>query len=78
MAEGRRLFTAFSCGACHVLAAAGGQGHVGPALDGNRTLSRDYTADVIANGRNAMPAFAGQMSDEEIATLAAYIMAAKR
>lgn len=77
-AEGRRLFNAFSCGACHALADAGGEGQVGPALDGNAALTRDYVTTIVANGRGAMPAFAGQMTDEEIATLAAYIVAAKK
>ena len=77
-AEGRRLFNAYSCGACHVLADAEGSGHVGPALDGNRALTRDYVINVVTNGRGAMPGFGGQLSDEEIALLAAYIVQVRK
>jgi mono/diheme cytochrome c family protein len=78
MAEGRRIFGAFSCGACHVLADADGSGQVGPALDGNAALTHGYVVDIVTNGRGAMPGFGGQMSDEEIALLATYIVQARK
>lgn len=78
LADGRRLFNAFSCGACHVLADAGGTGHVGPALDGNAALTRDYVIDIVTNGRGAMPGFGGQLTDEQIALLAAYILQVRK
>lgn len=71
---GLALFNNFSCGTCHAMADAGAGGAIGPTLDRNPRLTREYTIDVIANGRGAMPSFGGQMSDEEIATLADYIM----
>lgn len=75
--EGRRLFASFSCNACHALADAGAGGAVGPSLD-NPTLTRDYVIDVVTSGRGAMPSYAGQMSEAEIATLADYIVGSAR
>ena len=75
---GRRLFVDQACGACHILADAGGAGAVGPSLDRNPRLTLAYAIDVIANGSGAMPAFSGQMTDAEIPTLAAYVVQASR
>lgn len=75
-AQGRQLFTDWGCGACHVLKDAGGAGHVGPALDGNTRLSKDFVANRVLNGQGAMPGFAGAMTDEEIALLADYVVEA--
>ena len=77
-AEGRGLVNAYYCGACHVLADAVGTGQVGPALDGNRALTREYVIDIVTNGRGAMPGFGGQLSDEEIALLASYIVQVRK
>ena len=71
---GLALFNDYSCSACHALADAGAAGSIGPSLDRNPRLTRSFAIDVIANGRGAMPAFAGQMSDDEIAALADYIV----
>jgi mono/diheme cytochrome c family protein len=78
LARGRQLFATYGCGGCHVLADAGGSGGIGPALDGNSRLSQDYVYGAIAEGRGAMPAFAGQMSAEEITVLSAYIVQVAR
>ena len=75
-AQGRQLFTDWGCGACHVLKDAGGGGHVGPALDGNANLSKDFVTNRVLNGQGAMPGFAGAMTDEEVAVLADYVVAA--
>ena len=78
LAAGRRLFAQYACGSCHVLADGGGTGGIGPSLDNNPQLTRDYVLGAIAEGRGAMPAFRDQMSADEIATLAAYVVAAAR
>jgi mono/diheme cytochrome c family protein len=78
LAKGRQLFGDFSCGACHLLADAGGSGSIGPSLDRNPNLTREFAASVIHDGRGAMPSFAGQISDPDIATLAAYIVQVSR
>jgi mono/diheme cytochrome c family protein len=61
-----------------VLGDAEGSGQVGPALDGNAALTRAYVIDIVTNGRGAMPGFGGQLSDEEIALLASYIIEARK
>lgn len=76
--QGRTLFNDWSCGACHSLADGGGTGHVGPALDGNTNLDHAYVVDRLTNGQGAMPAFGGQMTDEEISLLAKYIVQSKK
>lgn len=75
-AQGRQLFTDWGCGACHVLKDAGGGGHVGPALDGNTHLTKDFVTNRVLNGQGAMPGFAGAMTDEEVAVLADYVVGA--
>ena len=77
MEAGRQLFSDWSCGSCHVLKDAGGMGHVGPSLDGNTALTKDLVVSRVSNGQGAMPGFAGALTDEEIAVLADYIVAAK-
>lgn len=72
--KGRDLFTNYGCGNCHTLGDAGATGHVGPALDGNANLSQDFIVGRVTNGQGMMPSFAGQMSADEINTLAGYIM----
>jgi mono/diheme cytochrome c family protein len=76
--EGQRLFNAYACGACHTLEDAGGGGQIGPALDGNAALTHAYVVDIVSNGRGAMPGFAGQMSNAEIAALAKYVVAVRK
>lgn len=76
--KGRQLFADWSCGACHALADAQGEGHVGPAFDGNANLDKSFTIDRITNGSGPMPSFGGQIADEDIALLAAYIVQAKK
>lgn len=75
--EGRRMFADYSCNVCHALADAGATGAIGPSLD-NPALTRDFVIDVVNFGRGAMPSFAGQMSEAEIATLATYIVESAR
>ncbi|HYD25284.1 MAG TPA: cytochrome c [Croceibacterium sp.] len=70
-AQGLALFNSFSCGACHAFADAGASGAVGPSLD--RHLAVRAVVDTVTDGRGAMPAFGGQMSDAEILALATYI-----
>lgn len=76
--QGRQLFNDWSCGACHALADAQGEGHVGPAFDGNPNLDKAFAVDRITNGSGPMPSFGGQISDEDIDLLAAYIVQTKK
>lgn len=76
-AASRTLFSQYGCGSCHAFADANGYGHIGPSLDGNATLSVDYVKTIVSNGQGAMPSFGGMVSDEEIETLARYIVEKK-
>lgn len=76
-AKGKELFVSASCGACHALADAGATGDAGPPLDGNATLTPALIIDRVANGQNGMPPFSSQLSDSEIADIAAYVMKAR-
>merc|ERR1712127_362937 len=79
MGAGEQIFNA-NCGACH----AGGQNVIMPektlekeALDkylaGGRSEASIITQ--VTNGKNAMPAFGGRLSDEDIANVATYVIA---
>eukprot|EP00545_Synedropsis_sp_CCMP1620_P014695 CAMPEP_0119003882 /NCGR_PEP_ID=MMETSP1176-20130426/815_1 /TAXON_ID=265551 /ORGANISM="Synedropsis recta cf, Strain CCMP1620" /LENGTH=130 /DNA_ID=CAMNT_0006955523 /DNA_START=33 /DNA_END=425 /DNA_ORIENTATION=+ len=76
---GEQVFNA-NCAACH----AGGQNVIMPektlekeALDqflaGGRSEKSIVTQ--VTNGKNAMPAFGGRLSDEDIDNVAAYVIA---
>ena len=77
--NGEQVFNA-NCAACH----AGGQNVIMPektlekeALDqylaGGRSEKSVITR--VTNGKNAMPAFGGRLSDDDIANVAEYVMA---
>ena len=74
-ARGEQVFAAAGCGACHTLADAGAKATVGPDLDAARP-SAALVADRVRNGQGAMPSFASQLSDDEIAAVAAYVAGA--
>lgn len=74
LAAGQQVFVATGCGGCHVLAAAGGAGEVGPNLDQTKP-AKDLVVDRVTNGLNAMPAFGTQLSPEQIEAVADYIVA---
>lgn len=73
IAKGRTLFADYGCGSCHSLADAGATGHVGPSFDGDTNLTEAFVLNRVTNGQGAMPAFGGQLSDDEIADVAAYV-----
>lgn len=70
-AAGKTVFTA-NCGGCHTLADAGTSGAVGPNLDDLKPDEATVKTQV-ENGGGAMPAFAGTLSDADIANVAAYV-----
>ncbi len=69
---GEDLYAAKGCGGCHTLADAGSSGTVGPNLDQSKSAF-DLVVDRVTNGRGAMPPFKGQLSEQEIADVAAYV-----
>ena len=72
--KGKTTFLA-NCGGCHTLADAGTGGTVGPNLDSRKPDYRHATAQ-ITNGGGNMSAFSGQLSTQEIANVAAYVVTA--
>ena len=74
---GKALFAKSGCGSCHTLSAAGATGTVGPNLDQAHPNYLLATARVT-NGKNVMPSFKGQLTDQQIADVAAYVVKASR
>ena len=78
--EGKQLFLQQAqpgCGVCHSLADANARGVVGPNLN-QLSPSLAQVESAIAQGVGAMPAYGAQLSENEIAALATYIVEATR
>jgi mono/diheme cytochrome c family protein len=72
---GKQVFETAGCKSCHTLKDAGATGTVGPNLDQAKPpLSLVVTR--VLNGAGAMPPFKGQLSDTQIANVAAYVVKA--
>ena len=70
---GKAVFTGSAgCTGCHTLADAGSTGTVGPNLDDAKP-SAGLVVDRVTNGQGAMPAFKGQLTEKQIADVAAYV-----
>jgi mono/diheme cytochrome c family protein len=74
-AAGKGIFTKAGCVGCHTLADAHATGTVGPNLDQSKPDYRKATARVTL-GKGAMPPFKGQLSNQQIADVAAYVVTA--
>ena len=72
-ANGAKVFASAGCGGCHTLDAAGSSGNVGPNLDDAKP-DLALALNRVTNGSGAMPSFKGQLSDQEIADVAAYVV----
>jgi cbb3-type cytochrome c oxidase subunit III len=71
--EGREIFAEAGCGSCHVLEAAGGTGTIGPNLD-ESSPAKPLVVDRVTNGQGAMPAFGDRLSEEQIDTVADFVV----
>jgi cytochrome c oxidase subunit 1 len=69
---GADVFASAGCGGCHVLSAAGSKGNVGPSLDAVKP-SEALVIRRVTKGMGAMPPFGGQLSQQQIADVAAYV-----
>jgi mono/diheme cytochrome c family protein len=74
-AAGKTIFKTGPCAGCHTLADAGTTGTVGPNLDQAKP-ALSLVVDRLLNGKGAMPSFKGQLSDKQIADVAAYVVKA--
>ena len=71
-AAGKQVFASAGCVGCHTLADAGATGTVGPNLDDAKP-SYDLVVERVTNGKGPMPPFKGQLSDQQIMDVAAYV-----
>lgn len=72
-AAGKQVFLgAPACGSCHTLADAGTSGTIGPNLD-EAQPSFELALDRVTNGQGGMPAFAGTLTEKQIADVATYV-----
>ncbi len=74
-AAGKAIFDSAGCSGCHTLADAGASGNVGPNLDEAKP-PYDLVIERVTNGAGAMPAFAGQLSEQQIQDVASYVVQA--
>ena len=72
---GKAVFAKAGCGGCHTLGEAHSTGTVGPNLDQAHPDYRLATSRVT-NGKGVMPSFKGQLSDQEIANVASFVVKA--
>jgi mono/diheme cytochrome c family protein len=72
---GKKIFETAGCKSCHTLADAGATGTVGPNLDQAKPDYKLVTTRVTF-GKGAMPSFKGQLTDQQIADVAAYVVKA--
>ena len=70
---GQGIFTKAGCVGCHTLDAAHSTGTVGPNLDQAQPDYRLATARVTL-GKGVMPSFKGQLSDQQIADVASFVV----
>jgi mono/diheme cytochrome c family protein len=70
-AQGKEIFTT-NCAGCHTLSDANASGRVGPNLDDSQADEQAIQQKVEAGG-GGMPAFRGQLDDEEISAVAQYV-----
>lgn len=72
VAAGKEVYASAGCGSCHTFADAGSTGTIGPNLD-ESSVDFEAAAEQIRTGGGGMPAFEGQLSEQEIADVAAYV-----
>jgi cytochrome c551 len=71
-AAGADVYSSAGCGSCHTFEDAGSTGTIGPNLD-ESSADFEAAAEQIRTGGGGMPAFEGQLSEQEIADVAAYV-----
>ena len=71
-AAGKEVFESAGCTSCHTLADAGASGTVGPNLDEAKPPAT-LVVERVTNGAGAMPSFKDQLSEKQIADVAAYV-----
>jgi mono/diheme cytochrome c family protein len=72
---GKAVFESAGCKGCHTLKDAGASGTVGPNLDQAKP-ALSLVVNRVVNGQGGMPPFKGQLTDKQIADVAAYVVKA--
>jgi mono/diheme cytochrome c family protein len=72
-AAGKAVFASAGCGSCHTLAAAGSSGNVGPNLDDAKP-NLERVALRVTKGQGNMPPFAENLTAQQIADVAQYVV----
>jgi len=72
-AAGAKVFADAGCKSCHTLKAAGASGAAGPNLDESKP-DFDLVVNRVEMGGGSMPSFEGELSAQEIADIAAYVV----
>jgi len=71
-AAGEEVYASAGCGSCHVLAAAGSSGTIGPNLDETKP-ALDLIVERVTNGASPMPAFKDTLTEQQIQDVAAFV-----
>ncbi len=72
---GKDVFMSSGCGSCHTLSDAGTSGTIGPNLD-EKKPSLGLVVDRVVNGKGVMQSFESQLTPQQIADVAAYVVQA--
>ncbi len=72
---GKKVFLSAGCTGCHTLKDAGATGTVGPNLDEVKP-PLSLAVERVTQGAGAMPSFKGQLTDQQIADVTAYVVKA--
>jgi predicted ferric reductase/mono/diheme cytochrome c family protein len=75
VAAGKAVYASAGCGACHVLAAAGSKGKIGPNLDDAKPDAARVVA-VVTNGKGVMPPYRDRLTAKQIEHVAAFVSTA--
>jgi mono/diheme cytochrome c family protein len=71
-ADGAAVFASAGCGSCHTFTPAGSSASIGPNLD-DTALSADEIEEQVRAGGGGMPAFEGDLTDDEIDAVSEYV-----
>jgi len=74
--DGKAIFSSAGCVSCHTLKAAGATGTVGPNLDQSK-IDEAGAIHQVTNGGGVMPAFKGQLSEEQIKAVAHFVVTSR-
>jgi predicted ferric reductase/mono/diheme cytochrome c family protein len=75
VAAGKSVYASAGCASCHVLAAAGSTGSIGPDLDDARPDAQ-RVVDVVTGGKGVMPSYRKRLTTEQIEHVAAFVSSA--